>query len=174
MLVGPMMRILISSTNWEVTSSFLLTFELGIEKIFEKLQVDIKVGLTGSDFNSRKEQFGSNYRPEAVARTWWSLFLQALEDFMLRALIVCAIISLVFNMILASPEHRKEGKNHLPPFLACQLIFLCDVNFKLQLGSRVLLLPSQFLQYRLSALLLTGKRNLSLLESEKRQTKRMS
>lgn len=88
-----------------------LTSELGFERICEKLQVDVKVGLSGSDFTERKERFGDNFRPEAVAKSWISLFFGALEDFMLRALIVCAIFSIVFEMILATPDHRKEGKN---------------------------------------------------------------
>lgn len=104
-------KILFTSMNWEVTTLDDLTFELGFERICEKLQVDVKVGLSGSDFTERKERFGDNFRPEAVAKSWISLFFGALEDFMLRALIVCAIFSIVFEMILATPDHRKEGKN---------------------------------------------------------------
>lgn len=104
-------KILFTSMNWEVTTLDDLTSELGFERICEKLQVDVKVGLSGSDFTERKERFGDNFRPEAVAKSWISLFFGALEDFMLRALIVCAIFSIVFEMILATPDHRKEGKN---------------------------------------------------------------
>jgi magnesium-transporting ATPase (P-type) len=104
-------KILFTSMNWEVTTLVDLTSELGFERICEKLQVDVKVGLSGSDFTERKERFGDNFRPEAVAKSWISLFFGALEDFMLRALIVCAIFSIVFEMILATPDHRKEGKN---------------------------------------------------------------
>jgi hypothetical protein len=46
-----------------------------------------------------------------VAKKWWELFLEALEDFMLRALIVCAAVSIIFEMILADPDQRKKGKN---------------------------------------------------------------
>ena len=82
---------------------FYITSELGFERICEKLQVDLKIGLTGSDFTQRKQRFGDNFRPDPVAKKWITLFFEALEDFMLRALIVCAIFSIVFEMILAEP-----------------------------------------------------------------------
>ena len=71
-----------------------------------KLKVDPKVGLTGNDFAERTEKFGNNYREEAKAKTWWSLFLKAFEDPMLKLLIVCAAISITFDMILADAEER--------------------------------------------------------------------
>ena len=43
--------ILFTSINWGVTTFFDITSVLGFEKICEKLQVDVKVGLTGSDFS---------------------------------------------------------------------------------------------------------------------------
>jgi hypothetical protein len=53
---------------------------LGFESICNKLKVDPKVGLTGSDFTERTERFGNNYREEPVAKTWISLFIGALDD----------------------------------------------------------------------------------------------
>ena len=100
MRVEFMTMTLFTSINWEVTTICDITSELGFERICEKLQVDVKVGLTGSDFSTRKERFGDNFRPEAVAKSWISLFFGALEDFMLRALIVCAIFSIVFDGII--------------------------------------------------------------------------
>jgi|LauGreDrversion4_2_1035121.scaffolds.fasta_scaffold166731_1 hypothetical protein len=57
----------------------LLTFS-GFESICNKLRVDPKVGLTGHDFAERTEKFGNNYRPEPVAKSWFSLFIGALDD----------------------------------------------------------------------------------------------
>jgi len=68
--------------------------------------VDPKVGLTGNDFAERTEKFGNNYRNEPVAKTWISLFFGALKDDMLKLLIVCAIVSITFDMILADHEER--------------------------------------------------------------------
>lgn len=72
--------------------------------------MDVKVGLTGSDFKSRSDQFGSNYREPLKAKSWITLFFGALDDFMLKVLIVAAIFSIVFDMILAHPEERSHGK----------------------------------------------------------------
>ncbi len=81
-----------------------------MEGITSKLKVDVKVGLTGSDFKSRTEHFGSNYREPLKAKSWFSLFIAALDDFMLKVLIVASIFSITFDMILAHPEERSHGK----------------------------------------------------------------
>ena len=83
---------------------------VGFEGICSKLRVDPKVGLTGNDFAERTEKFGNNFREEPVAKSWFSLFIGALDDDMLKLLIVCACISITFDMILASPENRSHGK----------------------------------------------------------------
>lgn len=66
--------------------------------------------MTGSDFKSRSDQFGSNYREPLKAKTWISLFIGALDDFMLKVLIVASIFSIIFDMILADPHERSHGK----------------------------------------------------------------
>jgi len=85
-------------------------WSVGVEGICSKLQVDVKIGLTGKDLDKRTQQFGNNYREALKAKSWASLFLAALDDFMLKVLIVAAIFSITFDMILATPEHRKHGK----------------------------------------------------------------
>jgi hypothetical protein len=72
--------------------------------------VDPKFGLTGEDFPLRTQHFGNNYRPPLIAKTWLKLFWAALDDFMLKVLIFASIFSIVFDMILASPENRSHGK----------------------------------------------------------------
>jgi hypothetical protein len=66
--------------------------------------------LTGEDFPLRTEQFGNNYRPPLKAKTWISLFIGALDDFMLKVLMVAAVFSITFDMILADPHERSHGK----------------------------------------------------------------
>lgn len=82
---------------------------LGFESICNKLKVDPKVGLSGQDFAERTEKFGNNYRPEPVAKSWFTLFIQALDDEMLKLLIVCAVFSITFDMILADPHERSHA-----------------------------------------------------------------
>jgi len=71
--------------------------------------VDPKYGLTGEDFPKRTIHFGSNYRPPLIAKSWLKLFWAALDDFMLKVLIFASIFSIVFDMVLASPSHRKHA-----------------------------------------------------------------
>jgi len=65
--------------------------------------------LTGEDFPERTEQFGNNYRPPMKAKSWISLFLGALDDFMLKVLMVAAVFSITFDMLLAHPEERSHA-----------------------------------------------------------------
>jgi magnesium-transporting ATPase (P-type) len=81
----------------------------GVEGICTKLKVDVKIGLTGEDFPERTQQFGNNYREPIKAKAWHTLFLAALDDFMLKVLIFAAIFSIVFDMLLASPEDRGHA-----------------------------------------------------------------
>jgi len=62
--------------------------------------------LTGSDFPDRSEHFGNNEKPPLKAKLWITLFIQALDDFMLKVLIVASIFSITFDMILADDDHR--------------------------------------------------------------------
>jgi Ca2+ transporting ATPase len=88
---------------------------VGIEGICSKLKVDVKIGLNGDDFIQRTQQFGNNYRESLKAKSWFSLFISALDDFMLKVLIVAAVFSITFDMILADESHRSTGKSIYPP-----------------------------------------------------------
>jgi len=75
----------------------------------EKLKVDIKLGLTGEDFPLRTEQFGNNYRAPLKAKKWISLFIATLDDFMLKVLMVAAVFSITFDMLLADDHARSHA-----------------------------------------------------------------
>lgn len=81
----------------------------GVEGLADLLKVDMKTGLTGSDFEARSAQFDNNYRAPLKAKMWIQLFCAALDDFMLKVLIVAAIVSLTLDMILAEPHHRSHA-----------------------------------------------------------------
>lgn len=40
---------------------------------------------------------------------WITLFIAALDDFMLKVLMVAAVFSITFDMILADPHHRSHA-----------------------------------------------------------------
>ena len=84
---------------------------LGAEGIAQKLKTDIRTGLKGgSDFTSRTEAFGNNERDEVEAKSFCSIFIEALDDFMMKILLVAATGSMIFGYIGAKPEDYGHGK----------------------------------------------------------------
>ena len=81
-----------------------------IEGISNKLKVDVTKGLAGKDFPERTSFFGNNYRAPIEAKTFCKIFFEALDDFMLKVLIVAATGSLIFEYIGADPDHYSTGK----------------------------------------------------------------
>jgi len=53
--------------------------------------------------------FGTNFKAPPSRTPFCRLFMGALEDFMLRILIVSAIISISFDLAFADTQHRKTG-----------------------------------------------------------------
>jgi len=76
----------------------------------EKLHTSIDKGLTPTDFEARAAHFGSNYKAPPKMTPYWRLFLGALDDFMLRFLLVCAVIELSIEVGFADHEERNTGK----------------------------------------------------------------
>lgn len=73
--------------------------------------MDITQGLSGKDFPQRTDFFGNNYREPIKAKTFCKIFFEALDDFMLKVLIVAATGSLIFEYIGADPDHYSTGKS---------------------------------------------------------------
>jgi magnesium-transporting ATPase (P-type) len=62
------------------------------------------------DFEDRKIAFGTNYKEPPKRTPFCKLFMGALEDFMLRLLLFCAVVSIVFDEAFAEDdEERKTG-----------------------------------------------------------------
>ena len=55
----------------------------GIEGITQKLKTNPETGLTGGDFPERSNFFGSNYREPLAAKSFCSIFVELLDDFMI-------------------------------------------------------------------------------------------
>lgn len=77
---------------------------LGVDGISNKLKVNVNTGISGDSFVTRTEFFGNNYREPLSAKGFCTIFLEALDDFMLKVLIVAATGSLIFEYIGADPE----------------------------------------------------------------------
>jgi magnesium-transporting ATPase (P-type) len=72
--------------------------------LLDALDVNPTTGITARDLKIRDVVFGSNFKPEMVRTPFCNFVMAALEDFMLRILIVCAIISISIDMGTAEPE----------------------------------------------------------------------
>ena len=78
----------------------------GVKGLSNKLKTDIHHGLKGDDFDARDEMYGSN-RKEPPKRTGLcKLFLMALDDLMLKILLVSSVISIIVSMIFAEDDER--------------------------------------------------------------------
>ena len=67
-------------------------------------------GLTPHDFDARTQFFSSNYKAPPKMTPYWRLFLNALDDFMLKFLSVCAVVQLVIEVSFADASHRSTCK----------------------------------------------------------------
>jgi Ca2+ transporting ATPase len=59
---------------------------------------------SGADVENRAKLFGKNFIPPKPAKSFWRLVWEALEDTILRILVVAALISLVLGMVFESVE----------------------------------------------------------------------
>lgn len=62
-----------------------------------------------TSIDTREAVFGSNFKEGPSRTPFCQLLLAALDDFMLKILIVCAIFSIVVEMSFASPEERGSA-----------------------------------------------------------------
>jgi len=83
---------------------------VGVEGISNKLKVETSKGLNGGDFPQRYEAFGNNDREPLKAKSFCTVFFEALDDFMLKVLLVAATGSLIFEYIGADSEDYSHGK----------------------------------------------------------------
>jgi magnesium-transporting ATPase (P-type) len=81
----------------------------GASGIIEKLKSHEKNGITPELNEQRKLAFGSNWKDPIVAESCCSMFKGALDDFMLKLLTICAIVSITVDMSMAEPHERSHA-----------------------------------------------------------------
>ena len=86
---------------------FLFT---GIGGLSEKLKVNLDMGLSSTDLDIREKHFGTNKKEMPPRTPFWTFFIKALDDFMLKMLLVCACINIGFEVGFAKPKDRSHGK----------------------------------------------------------------
>jgi len=77
-----------------------------MDGIIKKLNSDKDKGITPEQNEQRAAAFGSNEKASKVAESCCSMFKSALDDFMLKLLTVCAIVSITVDM--GTVEHSEE------------------------------------------------------------------
>ncbi|KAL4476839.1 hypothetical protein ABPG72_010676 [Tetrahymena utriculariae] len=87
----------------------LLESAEGVEVLEKHLHTNFKDGLNedAQDFLERKEAFGDNQKESVPLKTFFELFVEALDDFTVKLLIVAAAAALILEMALASPGDRS-------------------------------------------------------------------
>jgi magnesium-transporting ATPase (P-type) len=63
------------------------------------------------DFDDRSETFGSNFKQVTKRTPFCRLFIGAMEDFMLRILLVCACVSIIFGEAFATDTEGLDTSN---------------------------------------------------------------
>ena len=81
----------------------------GVPELMNSLKVDMQFGIKSSDLDQRDFVFGSNYKAPLERTPFCQLLLAALDDFMLKILIVCAFFSIGVDMGFATPEERSHA-----------------------------------------------------------------
>ena len=79
----------------------------GIQKT---LKTDFIRGVSPHDLANREAHFGTNRKAPAKITPFYKLFFGALDDFMLKLLLVCAVISISIEVAFADPGDRSHGK----------------------------------------------------------------
>jgi hypothetical protein len=74
--------------------------------------LNIETGLSSNDLDIRVQHFGTNKKDPPVRTPFCVFFWKALDDFMLKLLLVCAVINIGFEVGFAEDDkHRKTGKS---------------------------------------------------------------
>jgi len=85
----------------------------GMKGIQEKLKTDFARGVKPTDLALREQHFGTNRKAPAKITPFYKLFFGALDDFMLKLLLVCAVISISIEVAFAAPADRSHGNNYI-------------------------------------------------------------
>lgn len=77
----------------------------GMDDLLIALDVDPKRGISVTSMESRDQVFGTNYKEPPTRTPFFELLLGALDDIMLKILMVCAIVSMTVDYA----THKEGG-----------------------------------------------------------------
>jgi hypothetical protein len=89
----------------------LFAHSIGLATLTDKLKTNLEQGLTPVDLDKRIDHFGTNRKEPPERTPYWEFFKKALDDFMLKLLLVCACINIGFEVGFAhDASERSKGK----------------------------------------------------------------
>jgi len=100
-------------TTCSKTSEVLPFFDspIGVATLTDKLKSNLERGITPVDLDKRLAQFGTNRKEPPERTPYWEFFKKAIDDFMLKLLLVCACVDIGFEVGFAEhDDERKTGK----------------------------------------------------------------
>ncbi|CAD8186782.1 unnamed protein product [Paramecium octaurelia] len=99
----------------------------GISTIESGLKTNFTLGLKGDDFEQRDSQYGNNSKQLNLTNTYMQLFLQTLEDCIIRTLLAASIVSIVIGVFTADDDHRSCA--WIEGFVICIAVLIsCNVT----------------------------------------------
>jgi len=90
--------------TWHVTSA---------EDAAERLEVDVREGLSAADAGRRLERDGPNRLAEATKEPRWKAFLRQFQDLLIIILLIAAVVSFLVTRdvnLTGRPTHRCEPR----------------------------------------------------------------
>lgn len=95
-----------------VESDYLTDNYVGLETLSGNLKTNLQRGLVPTDLQKRVDHFGTNRKDPPERTPYWTFFIGAIDDFMLKLLLVCACIDIGFEVGFAKDaEERSTGKH---------------------------------------------------------------
>lgn len=90
--------------------SITYEFHIGVNGLVKSLRTNLDKGLSPNDLDDRVRHFGTNRKDPPERTPYWEFFIKAIDDFMLKLLLVCACVDIGFGVGFAAPEDRSHGK----------------------------------------------------------------
>ena len=70
------------------------------------------------DLDKREEHFGTNRKKPNTVTPFYKLFFGALDDFMLKLLLVCAVVDLAIETGFSTPQNRNTCMDQSITFIS--------------------------------------------------------
>lgn len=81
----------------------------GVQELLNGLKTTVEMGISSNSLHGRNAAFGTHKKEPPERSSFCSMLLEALDDFMLKILIGCAVLQFAIEMGTAKPEDRGHA-----------------------------------------------------------------